>query len=441
MKKAKQKSSLATRFVGNTGWMMFKNIYSMLISLVIGSLSARYLGPSNFGVLNYGSSIISFFTTISKLGLDSVLVAEMARTPEKENSYLGTALVMRLLTSILSFIMIWGIVVILEPNDKILQVVTILQAIAIIFQTSEVLFFWFQVRLEMKYITLASIVAMTVTGGWRVSLLASEASVQWFALSSSISALVCGIYTVYFFVKKAHVKLQFSYSDAKFILSNSYHFIINGLAVTLYTQLDRIMLGKVVSDEAVGWYSAASTLAVMWEFVPIAVVNSARPLLVKEYDADKRKFLQKYRWLLLGITVMGILVGVFFTVFGKLLVYILYGEKYYPAIPALAILIWSTSFAMIGTARGIWIVAERKNKYSKYFTIIGAIVNVILNAAVIPRWGVSGAAFTTLISQIVVALVAPMLYKETREFLGIYKGAFAEIPSFWKFVKSMIKKS
>lgn len=441
MKKAKQKSSLATRFVGNTGWMMFKNIYSMLISLVIGSLSARYLGPSNFGVLNYGSSIISFFTTISKLGLDSVLVAEMARTPEKENSYLGTALVMRLLTSILSFIMIWGIVVILEPNDKILQVVTILQAIAIIFQTSEVLFFWFQVRLEMKYITLASIVAMTVTGVWRVSLLASEASVQWFALSSSISALVCGIYTVCFFVKKAHAKLQFSYSDAKFILSNSYHFIINGLAVTLYTQLDRIMLGKVVSDEAVGWYSAASTLAVMWEFVPIAVVNSARPLLVKEYDADKRKFLQKYRWLLLGITVMGILVGVFFTVFGKLLVYILYGEKYYPAIPALAILIWSTSFAMIGTARGIWIVAERKNKYSKYFTIIGAIVNVILNAAVIPRWGVSGAAFTTLISQIVVALVAPMLYKETREFLGIYKGAFAEIPSFWKFVKSMIKKS
>ena len=266
----KEKKSLASKFVGNTGWMMFRNIYSMLISLIVGSLSARYLGPSNYGVLNYGSSIIAFFTTVSKLGMDAVVVAEMTRNPQKEGSYLGSALVMRLLTSVLSFFAICGIVAVLEPDDRLLQVVTMLQAIAIIFQSSEVLYFWFQARLEMKYVTIAAIAALTATGIWRISLLANAASVEWFALSASVSALVCGACTIVFFAKKAKLKLKASIEDSKFILSNSYHFIINGLAVTLYTQIDRIMLGKVVSNEAVGFHAAASTIAVMWEFVPTA---------------------------------------------------------------------------------------------------------------------------------------------------------------------------
>ena len=80
------------RFVGNAGWMMLKNIYSMLLSLIVGSLSARFLGPSNYGVLSYGTSIISFFTIVSKLGMDGVVVAEMVKNPEKENTVLGTAL-------------------------------------------------------------------------------------------------------------------------------------------------------------------------------------------------------------------------------------------------------------------------------------------------------------------------------------------------------------
>lgn len=427
-RKNNTKDSLLSKFVGNTGWMMFRNIYSMLISLVVGSLSARFLGPSNYGLLNYGSSIIAFFTTVSKLGMDSVVVAEMARTPQKEDTYLGSALVMRFVTSVLSFFAIWGMVAILEPNNKLLQIVTILQAIAIIFQSTEVLYFWFQERLEMKYVTIAGIAALTATAVWRILLLANSATVVWFALSSSISALVCGVAIVLFFVWKARLRIRFCLSDAKFILSHSYHFIINGLAVTLYTQLDRIMLGKVVSSEAVGYYAAASTLAVMWEFVPTAVVNSARPLLVKEYDKDRDAFLKKFQLLLLGVSFLGVIVSIGMTIGAKLIVFILYGEEYYQAIPALSILIWSTSFAMIGTARGIWIVAERKNQYTKWFTIIGAIVNAVLNALVIPFFGVTGAAFTTLVSQIVVAIISPRFFKETREFTRIFFDSFKLIP-------------
>lgn len=439
-KSSGKKNTLLGKFVGNTWWMMFQRIYQMLIQLVVGSLSARYLGPSNYGLINYGSSIIAFFLTVSKLGMDSVVVAEMARSPKKESSYLGTALLMRFIASLLSFFAIWGIVILLEPGNTLLQVVTVLQAIAIIFQSTEVLYFWFQARLEMKYVTLTTIIALTVTAVWRVSLLANSAAVQWFALSSSISALVCGVCIVVFFAYKAKFPLSISLSDGKFIISNSYHFIINGLAVTLYTQLDRIMLGKVVSQEAVGFYSAASTIAVMWEFIPTAIVNSARPLLVKLYDKNEEDFTHKFQLLLLGISVMGIVVGVVFSIFAKPFILILYGKEYYPSIPALGILIWSTSFAMIGTARGVWIVAERKNKYQKYFTLVGAAVNAVLNALVIPFWGITGASVTTLLSQICVAVVTPYLFKETKAFSRLYFDSFKLLPEAVTITKRYFKQ-
>ena len=427
------------RFVGNAGWMMLKNIYSMLLSLIVGSLSARFLGPSNYGLLNYGTSIISFFTIVSKLGMDGVVVAEMVKNPEKENTLLGTALVMRLAASILSFLGIWGIVLVLEPENRLLQTVTMLQGLAIIFQTSEVLNYWFNAHLEMKYVTLAEILALTLANIWRISLLANSASVQWFALSASISAFVCGLFVVSFFIKKNGLHLRVSLYEGVKIFDKSYHFIINGLAVTLYTQIDRIMLGKMVSEEAVGFYAAASTIAVMSEFVPTAITNSANPLLLALYRKDEKRFEEKYQILLLGITLLGMLVSLGFTVFGKLVVYILYGKEYFAAVPALSVLIWSTAFAMIGTARSIWVIATGRNKYVKYYTSIGAILNAMLNAVVIPRWGITGAACTTLFTQMFIAVIAPLLFKETREFFKIYMGCFKRFPAAFELLRNTLK--
>ncbi len=63
-----------SRFVVNTNWLLFKTVYSMLLSLVIGSLSARYLGPSNYGLIGYGASLVTLFTSISQLGLNNIMM-------------------------------------------------------------------------------------------------------------------------------------------------------------------------------------------------------------------------------------------------------------------------------------------------------------------------------------------------------------------------------
>lgn len=425
------------KVLGNSGWMIGQQVYFMILSLVIGSLSARYLGPSNYGLINYGASLISFFTIISKLGLDGVIINEMIKSPKKQGDYLGVALVMRLVTSIISLFAIVIVVRIIEPNNDMLYVITLLQSFAIILQSYEVFTYWFQLNLKMKYVSIAMMIAQTVAGILRIGLLVIGASVYWFALSTSIQYIFSAVVVILFFrrEKEKNLKLHCSIRDGKALLCKSYHFIISGLAITLYMQIDKIMIGKIISNEAVGIYTAATTIAALWEFVPTALVNSARPVIIKKYETNHDEYLKRFQQLLLIVSLMSIFVSVGMMLLGKIAVRILYGIQYIEATAPLYILIWSTGFAMIGTVRSIWIVAEGYNKYSKYYILIGAAVNMILNIVLISVWGITGAAIATLISQFVVALIAPLFFSKTRAFVKIYFNAYKQIPAIFRKLK------
>ena len=83
-------------------------------------------------------------------------------------------------------------------------------------------------------------------------------------------------------------------------------------------------------------------------------------------------------------------------------------------IKVLKIAIWCEVFSVIGTARGIWILAEEKNKFVKYYLAIGVVVNLVLNMVMIPFCGIEGAALATLLTQITTSMIAPLFFKSTR---------------------------
>lgn len=408
------------RFVGNANWLIFQNIYSMLLSLVVGALSARYLGPSNYGLIGYGTSLVNLFTAISQLGLDSILMNEMVHHPDKKGKIMGTALCMRVASSCVSLFCVLIMVVVLEPGNHILQIITVLQAFSIICRTYELLNEWFLSELKSKYYVIANICGQTVVAVWKLLLLALGASVLWFGASTTIQAVVCGGIIACIFLKSKSFKLGFSARIARDLFDKGKHYVLAGLAVALYTQMDKVMLGKMMGDMEVGLYTSAMTIAMLWEFIPQAIINSSRILILEKKKNSENEYQKRMQFLLFAISVMGIVVGVVIQVFGKFAVHILYGEDYMAAVPVLKLLIWSTTFAMLGVARNIWSVAEDKNRYSKNYTICGGIFNLIFNALTIPVWGIFGAALSTLGAQIIVALVSPLFWKETRSFVILY---------------------
>lgn len=408
------------RFIGNTNWLIFQNIYSMGLSLIIGALSARYLGPSNYGLIGYGASLVNLFTAVSQLGIDNVLINEMMKHPEEKGKIMGTALCMRTVSALISFLCSMVLVILIEPGNYVLWFITGIQAFAIALRAYELLNEWFLAEMKSKYYVIANMCGQTVVGIWKVVLLILQASVVWFAASSTIQVLVCGgiVITVFLFMRD--FKLGFRWRYVKEILSRSQHYIFAGLAVALYTQMDKVMLGKMLGETEVGIYTAAMTIAQLWEFIPTALFNSSRTMILEAKIRDEEEYQKKLKLLFWGISALSVAVGILVMIFGKLAVRILYGKAYMEAVPVLKLLIWSTGFAMIGLARNVWSVAEEKNKYSKYYPICGAVCNLIFNAVAIPIWGCAGAAVATLMAQLVVAWIAPLLWKDTRPFLKLY---------------------
>lgn len=409
------KSLIGNKEVKNAGWIIGEQIFQMAVSLIVGVLTARYLGPGNYGALNYTASFVTFALSVATLGMEGVVIKKMIMHPKDEGIYLGSCMLFRLCSSILSSIAIFIIVAVLNPEDHIKWILIFLQSFQLVFRSVQILDSWFQRHLKSRYVSIGKMIACLIVSGYKVFLLVTQKSIIWFAFSNSLTDIVVAV-MLYFFYRSEHgQKLKISKHKGIEVLSESYHFILSGLMAATYSQMDRIMIGSMMSDYDVGLYTTATAICGMWLFVPNAIINSFRPKILELKKAGneehyKRRLEQLYSFIIW----LCIFVSIAVCVLGSFVIRILYGDAYIGAASALRIAIWYETFAMIGTARGIWILCEDKNKYVKYYLGIGTVVNLALNYVMIPVWGINGAAIATLITQIVTSLIAPVMFRETR---------------------------
>lgn len=399
----------------NAGWIIGEQVFQMIISLIVGCLSARYLGPSNYGLITYTASFITFVTSITTLGMDSVVVKKIIESPDKEGEYLGSCLIFRLVAALACSLSSIAVVVMLNPNDRLLLILISIQSVQLFFRAISILDTWFQRYLKAKYVSIAKIIACTIVAIYRIYLIIANKSIIWFAFSNTLTAIVVALVVVVFYYRQKTKALSIKLSCGLEVLSESYHFIISGLMTAVYGQLDRIMLGEMISAEAVGLYSTASVICSMWIFVPLAIINSFQPKILEQKNCGEQEiYIVSLKRLYSMIIWLCVFVSVIVFIFGKFAIVFLYGTDYSGAIHALKILIWAETFSMIGSARGIWILAENNNKYVKYYLGMGALLNIILNFILIPIYDIEGAAAATLITQIFTSIIAPLFFKVTR---------------------------
>ena len=409
----KFKSSL---FLKNAIWNMGGKILQMVISLFVGMLTARYLGPSNYGIIGYTASYVTFFSVIAQLGFDSVAVKEILENPDKQGEILGSTIFFRVITSIVSSIGVAVLVYFVDDKDPLMVWVAFLQALSLIFQSFEMIHFWYQSRMETQVSVKVQTFAYLVMAAYKIAILALGKDVVWFACSTAIETAVVAVALIWSYRRSKGQPFKVSFTCGTTMLHSSYHFILSGIMVTIYSHMDKIMLEQMLNEAAVGYYTAATKVAQMWSFVLMALINSARPLIITARGQSQETYIKQNKRLYAAILWIGIAVASVMTIGGKWIIYIMYGAEYMPATSSLQISAWYTMFAMLGSARGIWIVCENKAKYVKYYLGLGAVLNIILNYLLIPTYGPGGAAAATLITQIFTAVFAPALFKETRPY-------------------------
>ncbi|MCH5296324.1 MAG: flippase [Ruminococcus sp.] len=405
-----------SKFGHNVSWIVIGRVYQMVVNLVISMITARYLGPSNYGLINYVASFTALMTAFCTLGTNDTIVNEFISDKKNQGKILGSTIFFRVCSGILSVITIVLVVLLLNPNDSLTVWVAFVYSTTLIFQSFESINYWYQFNLRSKVTTKVYMVGYTVVAIYKVLLLVFQKSVVWFAASNAIDYIVVAILLciAYHNHNGSLYPMAVSKKIGFDIIKRSHHYIISGTMVALYGQMDRIMIAGFMSEKEVGYYTASINTCTIWAFVLNAVIDSARSVIMPLYETDKKLYEKRLTQLYSAIIYLSFFVAILMTVFAELIIQILYGNEYLPASGSLRIATWSTAFSYLGVARSIWLVQHNQQKYEKYIAIIGACSNLCLNCVMIPVWGILGAAIATLVTQIITNLVSGLFFKEIR---------------------------
>lgn len=424
--------SVLLEAAGNTGWLLADRILRMGVGLFVGAWLARYLGPSQYGLLNFAGALVGLFTSLATMGLEAIVVRDIVRATNSEEDVLGTTFTLRLLAGLLSYLLVVGTIFILRPQDAFAQMIVAIFGWMLVLSAFDTIDLWFQSRVLSKYVVYAKNVAFLLSAVLRVVLIVSHASVVSFAIANLLEIAIgaLGLLVVYAKNGQAFSRWKFRLALAHDLFANGWPIVLGGVVSTICFRIDQVMLGQLVGPKEVGIYAAAVRIAELWYFIPGAIISSVFPNIIKAKECDQEEFYRRLQKLYKLLAFIGYAVAVPITFFSGFLINLIFGKAYEAAAPMLVILVWSNLFAILGMARGSYLLAMNWIWALLFMNLAGAVTNIVLNLLLMPRYGGIGAAIASCVSYWIAAHGACYFFKPLRKTGSMLTNALLA-PKFW----------
>lgn len=407
----------ANKIFANSGFLVFERVFNMGLSFIVSIYVIRYLGPEDYGLWQYSVSLVALFLPLGRIGTTHLVIKDLVLNGNKIDSgkILGTSLVLILGAGFLLSVVVSTLGYRLE-TDKVIRVLIIIASTELVFQGFEVFDYYFQSKVLSKYAVFARTASMVGSSLLKVLFVLFKFGVIFIGLSVLLGGIVrCSIYLFrYLRSEKTFVHWRFDAKYAKGLIRNSWPLMISGLSLAIFMKIDQVMLRNMVDTSAVGNYAVAVRLSELWYFIPMAIISSVFPSIIRIKIENHTKYYNRLQQLYDLMAILALAIAVIMTFASNVLVVALYGEVFSSAGQVLSVHVWAGIFVFLGVVRSKWIVNENYQVYGMTFNIIGAFVNVGLNFLFIPKYGILGAAWATLISQALSASVLALLFKKTR---------------------------
>ena len=405
-------------FIGNMSWIFVGNVAHAVLSFLINIVVARYLTTNDNGIINYAGSWISFYHALAAMGINSIINKFTTDDIDESNSYLTTAIVFRMIAGVVGAGLVVITVLIINPGENIVLYISAIQGLSIAFSAGDTLIYWFRYKRQANVVAAMRLIAFFIPAIVKVFAIVVIKSLYLYTIGLILETFLFSVLLIYQYRKHYTKKINVSISKLKVILSASYPFIFSAVLATIYAQTDRVMLKNMVDNSSVAYYSVAVTLAGLMSIVTSAIIEGFRPEIIGSFNSGNQKLYEKRLTQAYAVTFwICIAYGLFISVFAKQIILLLYGEKYLPAVPALSLIVWYTSFSYFGTINNIYMVAENKQKWVQVTTLIGALTNVILNVILIPSIGIVGAAAASLATQFIGNFITPAIIPSLRPII------------------------
>ncbi len=383
----------------NSGWLLLDKILRMGLGLLVGAWVARYLGPAQFGELAYVLAFIAFFQAVTSLGLDGIVVRDIAQHKERANTILGTAFVLRLGTGVVCWLIAVGSMAWLNGLQDRSVVLTALAAGSLVFQAADTVDLWFQSQSQSRRTVLAKLVAYLIASAVKIALILNGAPLVAFAavlvLDGLAAAMGLAIAYKHFPCSKrwAHARVT-----ARKLLAESWPFLLSGVSIMVYMRIDQIMIKEMLGARELGIYAAVLPLATLWQFIPMTLSASLAPFVARKKAESEDAYWQALQKIFKAFALLSWLVCLPTAVLAHFAVTTLYGPAFAEGAIVLSIYVFTNIAINMGVAQGLWLVNEKNAIISLYKTLTGAVVAVVGNWLVIPYYGLPGVAFIAVLT-------------------------------------------
>lgn len=399
------------KYFENTSWLFFEKILRIFVGIFVTAWIARYLGPEYFGTLSYAQSFVGLFSAIASLGLDVILVRELVRNKDSSGELIATGFILKIFGA---FVMILLLVFAanLTSNNHNTNILIYIIGSAAIFQSFNIVDIYFQSEVLSRYVVKAKVLSLFISSIVKIVLIIINAPLIAFAFSILFDSFILACSFLYFYISKVKInKLYFNKSIAISLLREGWLMMIASMAILIYMKIDQVMIKMILDNKEVGQYAAAVRISEGFYFLPVVIVASLFPAIVKAKEVSEKLYFDRLQKLFQLMVWISIPIALFVTFFGGSIMELLYGGQYSQASTILVIHIWAGVFVFLSVANDKWFYIEKKANLLTIKVLLGVISNVLLNIFLIPYYGIVGAAIATIISYSVSVLFSDLFFR------------------------------
>jgi O-antigen/teichoic acid export membrane protein len=403
------------RIVKNTAVLFAANAISKLLGFFYIMYTARFLGAEGFGVLSFALAFTGIFGVFTDLGLWPLTVREVARDKSLSGKYLGNITVIKIFLVIITFILMGITIYMLDYPEQTIKVVYFIFLSVIFNSFSQMFYSIFQAYEKMEYQSIGQIINSILKVAGALFAISQRFNIVGFAsIYFIVSVIILGYSFSVYLWKFFTPKIEVDFDLWKSMIKQALPFGFSSIFVTVYYWIDSVMLSIMKGNEIVGWYNAAYRLVIVLLFIPTAYVMAIFPVMSNLYKLSGKSLGFSYERSIKYMLIISIPIATGITLLSNRVILLIYGVEYIPSTMALQILIWTIIFIFINYVSGNFLESINRQASVAKVTGIGAIINIVLNLLMIPKFSYIGASIATVATEFIVLLILAYTLSKTK---------------------------
>jgi PST family polysaccharide transporter len=391
----------------NLGWLSVEQALRVAVGLTVGIWLAKYLGPERFGTLNFALSLAALCSAFAFQGLNTVLVRDQIERPDGDAETLATALLLRAIGGLVTFAIALAAMTALRPGDVESLALVALCSGAVLVQAGTVARSWFEARSRLPCAVRAEALAFVAVAAVKVALIYADAPLIAFGWAIFLEAVLATV-GLAITLSRQRISMAPWHATVRRLVQmwrDAWPLVLSSFTIMVYMRIDQIMIASLAGDRAVGVYAAASKLSEFSHALPLVVVAAVVPSILEARATSEAEYSARWAVLLGRLATAAIAIAAAVAIAARPLVSMLFGEGYDEAADVLRIHVWTLVLVSLGTVSHRWYVSEGLQRLEMTWIAIAALVNVGLNAVLIPAYGARGAAVAMVLSMMLSALL------------------------------------